>query len=190
MKVPNETGSPPRRPWAIAVAILLAVPLTAGVVQAAIPDKTGAITVCYKQHTGYMRLIDTDSVPQCATDENELSWNQEGKQGPPGKDGKDGLPGKDGAPGKDGPPGPPGLSNYTVVTNPMDIRPNSVEAFNATCPGGALPLGGGVSLQDPANMRIWGSFPQGAAWRVIVFNDNNFFQRVATAHATCATVAP
>jgi hypothetical protein len=79
MRVPNETGSSPRRPWAIAVAILVAVPLAAGVVYAAIPDAgTGEITVCYKPYTGQMRLIDTESVPQCASDEQPLSWDQQG----------------------------------------------------------------------------------------------------------------
>jgi hypothetical protein len=80
MRVPNEASSAMRRPWPIAVAILVTVPLTAGIVQAAIPDaNTGEITVCYKPYTGYMRLIDTDSVPACASDEKKLSWYQDGQ---------------------------------------------------------------------------------------------------------------
>ena len=92
MRVPRRDRRPRRRPWAIAVAILVAVPLAAGIGQAAIPDAQGEITVCYKHYTGHMRLIDTESVPACASDETELSWNSQGQPGTQGPGGGQGPP--------------------------------------------------------------------------------------------------
>ena len=71
-----------------------ALVLVAGAADASIPGADGLITGCYSQATGSLRVINTQSVATCKSNERKLTWNQTGQQGPRG------LPGFDGANGK------------------------------------------------------------------------------------------
>ena len=67
-----------------ALIVVLAA-LTAGVVQASIPDSSGVIHGCYSKKDGSLRAIDTGSGGTCdAKKETALDWNQTGPQGPVG----------------------------------------------------------------------------------------------------------
>lgn len=64
-----------RRPWAVALTLLVAVPfLTTVVVDAAVPDANNTITACYKTYTGKIRIIDTEVTKVCGAAEQKLTW--------------------------------------------------------------------------------------------------------------------
>lgn len=74
-------------------ALILAIAaLTAGVVQASIPDSNGVIHGCYANKDGSLRVIDTGSGGACdAKKETALNWNQKGPTGPKGIPGPSGT---------------------------------------------------------------------------------------------------
>jgi collagen triple helix repeat protein len=128
-------------------------------VQAAIPDRDGAIKACYTPGLGVLRVI--DSAATCARGETALSWNvvgPRGLQGPAGPagvagamgpQGPQGVPGPQGSQGLPGLPGPAGASGLTglirvQVDSPFDDVATK-EVF-AQCPAGTQVLGGGYTF--------------------------------------------
>jgi hypothetical protein len=65
---------------------------------AAIPDGSGVIHGCYRNHDGSLRVVDDPTT--CKHDETALSWNQTGPQGPQGPVGAPGPQGPQGIPGQ------------------------------------------------------------------------------------------
>lgn len=121
----------PRRALVVATAVGL-LTLAGGVAYATIPDAAGVYTACKLKSTGTIRLIDpslssSSLLSHCTSLESQISWNQQGQQGPPGKDG---APGKDGPAGPQGVPGPQGDPGPNEVENgaPCSITgvPNGV----------------------------------------------------------------
>jgi hypothetical protein len=66
-----------RRPWAVAVAIVMAVPLAAGVVAAGIPEPDGSLHACVNLYNGGVRMIDPTATPgqTCNGDEKQVNWS-------------------------------------------------------------------------------------------------------------------
>ena len=78
-----------------------AITIGTGVATGAIPGGDGTIAACYKLKGGALRVIDSASGANCATDEVKLSWSQKGPVGPAGPQGEK---------GDKGDPGPQGLA--------------------------------------------------------------------------------
>lgn len=70
-------------------------------------DDNQTLYACTKDN-GQIRLVEKDT--SCGPNEKMISWNVEGKQGPPGAQGPAGKDGTDGKDGAVGPQGPPGVS--------------------------------------------------------------------------------
>ena len=89
----------------VGVTIALVIGL-GGFAVAAIPNANGVFTGCITsaQTQSVLRVID-ESTQQCAADEQRITWNQQGVQGPTGATGAQGPQGPAGATGKQGPPG-------------------------------------------------------------------------------------
>ena len=68
-----------QRVFALTSATIL---LTAIIAFAAIPGPNGVISSCYHKNDGTLRVIDSNA--QCKSNEEPLSFNQTGPQGPPG----------------------------------------------------------------------------------------------------------
>jgi hypothetical protein len=64
---------------------LIGAVTAAGVAYATIPDSNGVINACVQQANGSVRIIDPSTGQQCRPNEQSLSWNQTGQQGPPGR---------------------------------------------------------------------------------------------------------
>lgn len=146
--------------------------IAAVAVAAAIPSADGTITACRKSD-GSIRLIDTDSGATCKSNEQALTWNQTGPQGPPG------------------------MSGYEIVSASRTFDAGDVAAINSvSCPDSKRVLGGGfrgdnwtvntrVTVSEPFvlgenqvfgwQVRADGHENNGAPWRIIVW-------------ATCASV--
>jgi type VI secretion system secreted protein Hcp len=97
----------PRRTLKIALPTIAALAAGGAIAAAAIPASDGEISGCYSKSTadipGALRVIDaTDS---CRSDENPISWNQQGPQGEPGAKGDKGDTGPQGPQGPQGPAG-------------------------------------------------------------------------------------
>ena len=87
--------------------------IAAGVAYAAIPDAGGVIHGCYsvngsKGNGGTVLSIVDSDVAACAKGQSEVTWNQQGLQGPPGPQGPAGPAGAPGPAGPAGPAGDPG----------------------------------------------------------------------------------
>jgi hypothetical protein len=87
----------------LAAAVLAAV--AAGFAIAAVPDRQGRITACYKKAGGALRVLSSGT--KCRRGETLLRWNQQGVAGVPGPAGAPGAAGANGAPGQPGAPGAP-----------------------------------------------------------------------------------
>jgi hypothetical protein len=102
------------------VAVVIWLPLllndnaTAG-----IPGPDGAITACYDQAGGQLRVIDVESGQQCLANEQQISWHQ---TGPPGPRGEKGETGPAGEKGDTGPAGPKGDSGATGPAGPAGAK--------------------------------------------------------------------
>jgi len=68
----------------IAVVLLAAAGLTAGVSWASIPASNGVIHSCYKTKTGALSVINSTKVHRCPSGSKSLNWNQKGPAGPAG----------------------------------------------------------------------------------------------------------
>jgi hypothetical protein len=68
----------------IAVVVLAAAGLGAGVSWASIPASNGVIHSCYKTSTGALSVINSTKVHKCPSGTKSLNWNQTGPAGPAG----------------------------------------------------------------------------------------------------------
>jgi Phage Tail Collar Domain/Collagen triple helix repeat (20 copies) len=106
--------------------------LLAGSAAMAAPKST-VIIACYNKETGRARIV--NSAAECRRDENAISWNIEGPQGPAGAQGPVGPAG---AMGLQGPAGPAGAKGATGAPGPAG--PQGLQG--ATGPAGATgPIG-------------------------------------------------
>jgi hypothetical protein len=132
---------------AAAVAGVLAI--AGGVAYATIPTD-GVISACYLKSGGSLRVIDA-TTGKCSSKETSLNWNVAGAQGPAGPDGPAGPAGPAGAAGSQGPAGADGangVSGYEVVEKKYADKPLPIsDIFDAPCPAGKQPLGGGAIVQ-------------------------------------------
>lgn len=125
--------------------------IAAGVSYAAIPGSNGTISAC-KDNKGALKVIDADAGQTCGTNQQLLTWNQQGPQGPAGQD---------------------GVSGYELVYGPGSSYDSLVEKSDvATCPSGKKPVGGGAILWDysgygvPEDVALIGSQSTGNGWGV------------------------
>lgn len=80
------------------VSILtMTILVTTLIVFASIPGPNGVISSCYHKNDGTMRIIDSNA--QCKSNEEPLTFNQTGPQGPQGLQGPAGQPGPAGQSG-------------------------------------------------------------------------------------------
>lgn len=73
----------------LASALVTAVAV-AGVSYASIPGSDGVITAC-KDAKGTLRVIDAEAGQTCSSNQQPLSWNQQGQPGPAGAPGVGGY---------------------------------------------------------------------------------------------------
>jgi len=132
-----------RKPKLLIIAAIPAVLVVAAVAYAAIPASNGVISACISKNNGNLRAIDVEKGQTCASNEQALTWNQQGPQGPVGPAGP---PGPTGATGATGPAGA-GISNIQVVTwssaNNSDFMKSSGIFL---CPEGKRVLTGGAYM--------------------------------------------
>jgi hypothetical protein len=100
----------------IAVMVVLAALVAAGVAYGSIPDSSGVIHGCYLKSGGSLRVI--DSASKCSSNETSLNWNQQGPAGPQGPQGPTGPTGPAGPAGSQGPAGPQGPKGDTGPQGP------------------------------------------------------------------------
>ena len=96
-------------------------------VHAAIPDSSGVIHGCYRNHDGSLRVVDNPTT--CKHNETAVSWNQTGPQGPQGPVG---------APGPQGPQGVPGTSasSHAYEASNTHELPEDTYLVGLTLPSG------------------------------------------------------
>jgi hypothetical protein len=116
--------------------------LGTGLVMAAIPGPDDVISACYSRVGGYLRVIDATQ-SACKGNEMDLSWNQQGVQGPQGEPGPQGPAGPEGAAGPAGPEGPQGPAGLEGVAGPAG--PEGPQG-----PEGPEGVAGPVGPQGPA----------------------------------------
>jgi hypothetical protein len=162
--------------WVVGLIVSLAIVVVA-VVQAAIPDPSGAIHACYRSN-GNLRLVDKSG---CTSAETALTWNQTGPAGTPGPQG---APGPQGQPGA---PGPASTAGYEIINTHETLPLNGSIEVTATCPTGKRVIAGGYvapSVLDTASS----SRPEGdKGWRV-EFKSNGGTGD-ASVYAICATAS-
>jgi hypothetical protein len=146
---------------------------------------------------------------QCGPNEDPLTWNQQGIQGPPGlqgprgEQGVQGIPGPQGTQGPTGPQGPmgergergetgpeglqgpPGVSGYEQVVVGQEIGPLAYISLIATCPPGKVVLGGGWYNGWRELVAIRSGPMETNAWEVIIQNYAEV-PRGASVWAICA----
>jgi hypothetical protein len=81
------------RRTAIVMGTAAAVAAAGATTWAAIPDTGGAITSCYSNTSGAMRVVDSATTTACPTGETQLKFNQRGQTGPTGPRGAAGPAG-------------------------------------------------------------------------------------------------
>ena len=145
----------------VATAALLAV--AAGVAYAGIPAANGTITAC-RDAKGVLKAIDAESGATCATNQQHLTWNQQGPAGPQGTAGEPGPAGEQGPVGLQGPAGVSGLQQ-TFATSGYST--GSTKLVTAACPAGKKAIGGSLQATGSSvtllSSAATGSF---AAWTV------------------------
>jgi hypothetical protein len=137
------------------------------VTYAAVPDRNGVIHACFQKHGGKLRVIDTEaSLPKkCRKNEETLTWNQRGPEGPVASPitgaqvQDDSLTGADIAESTlDLPPAKSARSLGTlwhvtlepaIIVPPGESRTALVRCFAPDQFGMWLAVGGGYSLNDP-----------------------------------------
>jgi hypothetical protein len=83
----------------LVIAVVAGALLAGGVAYATVPDSGGVIHGCYARtssgqaQAGALRVIDTGLGQSCFSNENALSWSQQGPKGATGPQGPQGLPG-------------------------------------------------------------------------------------------------
>lgn len=155
---------------------------------------SGAVYVCYDRDDARddrggadLGIIDKAVNPRdCQDDEVELALNQKGPKGDPGTNGTNGV------------------SGYEYVEKAYQHLSLPIEdAYEARCPVGKVPLGGGaiVQLYSPASFVRVGSAPlyslpavsrNSGSWFAWVKQDPVDGATIAniTVRVTCATMAP
>ncbi|HEX8813457.1 MAG TPA: hypothetical protein VF742_15820, partial [Terracidiphilus sp.] len=96
------------------------------------------IIACYNKETGRARIV--NSVKDCRHDEDSVSWNIMGLQGPPG------VQGPAGPKGAAGPQGPQGLQGLAGPAGPK----GATGPAGATGPQGPAGPAGAIGPQGPA----------------------------------------
>jgi hypothetical protein len=135
---------------------------------ASIPDPNGVITACYSKTKGTLRVIDAAS-QQCAANENRLSWNQAGPQGPAG------------------------VSGFEVVSEFRTIRPGTTMGWAAECPTGKVAIAGGYDTGGEAvKLTLFAPSEQTPPrhWNFYVDNMAGTREYGVTGYATCAYATP
>ena len=143
-----------RKPRLLIVAAIPAVLVVAAVAYAAIPASNGVISACISKNTGNLRAIDAEKGQICASNEQTLTWNQQGLQGPVGPAGPAGPPGPTGVQGPAGPTGPTGpagaagvgISNIEVVTRSSANDSHFLKSELMLCPERKHVLSGGAYM--------------------------------------------
>jgi hypothetical protein len=157
-----------RRLLVVAVAALA---LIGGiqVAQAAIPDSsTGVITGCYHNSTGALRVIDAQAGQTCGSGQTQLTWNQEGPQGPAGL---------------------ADLEEVITAAPPGFLQPENETEANAVCPGGKSAISGGFDNIGDLTLRAFFRLTEPEGWKVLVRNDTPDPVNVnVRARVLCATV--
>ena len=133
-----------------AAMVLVAVIITGGIAQAAIPDSQGQVHLCVKtgdtkkEGGANVHVIDPDG-GRCKSDQTRLAINQQGPAGPIGPQGAQGaqgprglqgLPGPQGPAGPEGPEGPqgpPGQSGSVVGNFATDGNCDPEDRTFITC---------------------------------------------------------
>jgi type VI protein secretion system component Hcp len=117
-----------RAPFKVLLPALFALAAGGAVAMAAAVAPDGTITGCVLTSNnsdngiplGSLRVLDSTVTgdQSCTSGEEQISWNQTGRQGPAGQNGQNGL---NGAPGPEGPPGPSGGGVTVQSGSPADI---------------------------------------------------------------------
>jgi hypothetical protein len=102
----------------LAVAVLA---IAAAVSYAAIPSSNGTISAC-KDNKGALKVIDAEAGQTCGTNQQLLTWNQ---QGPAGQD---------------------GVSGYEIVVEESEPTTSFDSGKQILCPTGKKVLGGGGAV--------------------------------------------
>jgi hypothetical protein len=89
--------------------------MAGGIAYATIPGSAQVYTACMLKNVGTVRLIDpslpsSNLMSHCTSLETQVTWNQQGQQGPPGGTGATGPKGDTGATGQQGPKGDTGAT--------------------------------------------------------------------------------
>jgi hypothetical protein len=142
---------------ALSALVTLAVAGVAYAGYTAIPSSDGTISACADDHTGALRVIDTDAGDACTKHENPIEWNQRGRAGPPG------------------------VSGYEVVRADSVRNGDRVKTAVAYCPQGKHVTGGGVVGGEREGLVLTNSFPQNgatgdpnAAWEGVAVRTDGF----------------
>jgi hypothetical protein len=158
-----------------------ALAASVGVATATIPGSDGAISACYSNADGTLRVIDTAG-QHCKSTETPLAWNLRGPQG---------LPGPQGSPGPEGPPGPQGRQGilFTEITSQtIDVANNGASQFTLGCPAGKRAISGGYTT-DSDHVQSVDMRPSTASYEFSFYNNDLFFHHNATAYVTCAVAS-
>jgi hypothetical protein len=142
----------------VAILVVLAALLGAGVGYAAIPHSTtGVISGCYEKNTGLLRVINAQDGKSCTRFEAPLTWSQQGPQGVPGLrglQGEQGLQGIDGVKGQDGAAAPAQhIEVETVYTNHGYGALGGGLTVDVGCDPGWVMTGGGADANDGTLIR-------------------------------------
>jgi len=130
---------------ALALVVVGAAALSAGVAYATIPDAGGVIHGCYVKSNGLLRVYDTTGTAKtpvstpCLKDEAPLNWNETGPQGPKGDtgpQGPQGAKGDKGDKGDTGAQGPAGAQGPQGVQGPPGpaTAPTLYQSFGPDVP--------------------------------------------------------
>jgi len=155
----------------VAIGIVAALLVIAGVATASIPDANGTLHACVKKVGGQVRAIDPSAGQTCNSNEYPETWNLTGL---------DGAKGSPGPPGLQGMQGDPGSSGYEVDRTQFTADGSGDGHGEVDCPDGKRPLSGGVELSS--QLRAWRNRPNddGTGWVADV---------TGTANATFAVYA-
>jgi len=113
----------------------------------AAPPRSNLIIACYNRETGHARIV--GSIADCRRDENFVTWNIQGPQGPAGPQGVAGPQGPAGPAGPQGSAGPKGATGTTGPQGPQGL-PGPAGPAGATGPAGPIGPAGPTGAQGIA----------------------------------------
>ncbi|ULL14754.1 hypothetical protein DVH26_10010 [Paenibacillus sp. H1-7] len=108
-----------KKPFVILFIVIVLIFSCITVYAAAKPDFSGQTIYACAKDSGQITL--TDGSTSCGNNEQKISWNVVGPQGPIGLMGPQGPAGKDGVNGKDGADGAVGPAVYGTAVNNYDV---------------------------------------------------------------------